>query len=421
MNKKDMIILPALRGRMGDWIYYSALMNIVEISKRVSFTNDIYKNKSLSDMIQRSLDETRGKEIAKYIRDQKERFFNSLVIAIYDGEPNWYEVSSVKALDDTLSTELIDEATLASVGLLTLRGDESLFAIDGQHRLAGIKRATGDGFDQADPDDLSVIFVAHNQSEQGLERTRRLFTTLNKTAKPVSKGDIIALDEDDVMAICARRLIEKTTLFGGTRIAFVPNNNMPATNLYSLTTIGNLYDVLTMIFTKFPSPLQKHRKDLQINRPPDEKLDNYFEYAVEFFKLLGKALPELQEFFDSKDTKSTVRDNRGTHGGSAIFRPIGIEIFVEIISRLMEKYNYDLEQAIELVSRLPRKLGSEPYAGLMWDTGTRTIINRHKVTLREVLCHMVGCSQYKYKEEELLQRYQSALGDETITLPSPVI
>lgn len=418
MNKKDEIILPALRGRMGNWIYYSALMSIVEISDRVSFTTDIYENEHLSDMIQRSLNENRGKEIAKYIRNQTERFFNSLVIATYDGEPSWYEVSSVKAFDDTLPAELIDETTLASVGFLTLRGDENLFAIDGQHRLAGIKKAARDGFDQAVPDDLSVIFVAHKQSEQGLERTRRLFTTLNKTAKPVSKGDIIALDEDDVMAICARRLIEKTDLFGGSRIATVANNNMPASNHDSLTTIGNLYDVLTILFTKFPSPLRKQKKNLQINRPSDEELDKYFEYSVMFFELLGRAVPELQEFFDNKDTKPIVRAHRNPSGGSAIFRPIGIKIFAEVIARLMK--NNSVEEAIALVSRLPRKLDSEPYAGLMWDTSTRTILNTHNVTLRDVLGYMVGCSS-KYTKNQLLQRYQSALRDGKATLPDPVI
>ena len=418
MNKKDALILPALRGRMGNWVYYSALMSIVQISERVSFVKDIYRNKALSDMIQRSLNENRGKEIASYIRGQTERFFNSLVIATYDGEPSWYEISSVSAFDNTLPTELIDDTTLASVGFLTLRGDENLFAIDGQHRLAGIKKAVRNGFDQAVPDDLSVIFVAHKQSEQGLERTRRLFTTLNKTAKPVSKGDIIALDEDDVMAICARRLIEKTNFFGGKRIAIVASNNMPISNYDSVTTIGNLYDVLTVLFTKFPSHLRKQKKDLQINRPSEEDLDNYFEYAVKFFELLGKAIPELQEFFDNEDTKPIVRVNRSTDGGSVIFRPIGIKIFVEVIAKLMK--NNSLEESIELVSRLPRKLDSEPYAGLMWDTNTKTILNQHNVTLREVLSHMVGCSR-KHTLDELLQRYRSALRNGTATLPDPVI
>ena len=46
-------------------------------------------------------------------------------------------------------------------------------------------------------DEVSVIFVSHRDDAAGMRRTRALFTTLNKTAKPVNKSEIIALDESD--------------------------------------------------------------------------------------------------------------------------------------------------------------------------------------------------------------------------------
>ena len=69
---------------------------------------------------------------------------------------------------------------------MTLRGDEKLFALDGQHRLAGINRAIRDGMSGSD-DEVSVIFLGHKNTDDGLKATRRLFTTLNKTARPVSR------------------------------------------------------------------------------------------------------------------------------------------------------------------------------------------------------------------------------------------
>ena len=84
-----------------------------------------------------------------------------------------------------------------------------------------------------------MIFVAHEATPKGLQRTSRLFTTVNRTAVAVSKGDIIALDEDDVMGqICVRRLIEDTDLFRDDSLASVANNNMPVRNRTSLSTIG---------------------------------------------------------------------------------------------------------------------------------------------------------------------------------------
>ena len=251
------LTLPALRGIMGDWVFYSCLMDVQELGARVRYANELHRHEALSQMIQRELQENRGREIAEYLRTQPERFFSSLIVATYGGEPTWSGVSAVTPRPGALDPDTLDEDTLASVGFLTLRGDERLFALDGQHRLAGVKRAIDDGVEGPPYDQVSVIFVAHCTTQRGRERSRRLFTTLNKTARAVSKGEIIALDEDDVMAICVRRLIEETAFFGGSRVALVASNNMPASNLEALTTIGNLYDVLSILFSKSEFPLRE--------------------------------------------------------------------------------------------------------------------------------------------------------------------
>ena len=416
MTKKlPEVVLPALRGVMGDWIYYSCLMNLGELSSRIHYAEEIHKSRALSDMIQRHLQRGRSGQIAEYLKVQPERFFNSLVIATYGGQPNWHALSDVRSKGKTQELTEIDEDTIASVGFLTLRGDENLFALDGQHRLAGIKKAVKDGLESDPYDEVSVILVAHRGTKKGLERTRRLFTTLNKTARPVSKGDIIALDEDDVMAICVRRLIEDTKLFSGERIAFVASNNMPVKNITSLTTIGNLYDVFTVLFTNARSELQARKPDLQRIRPSDESLDAYFAYAQRLFVYLGNHFEELDEFFSAKDTEPVVRKYRGSHGGNALFRPIGLEIFARIIARLTKEMS--LAQAVELAAKLPRNLHEEPFERLMWDSNRKTILNGHKATLREVLLYMLGKNARNYPEATLLERYRRETGRDAAELP----
>ena len=76
----------------------------------------------------------------------------------------------------------------------------------GKHRLIGIKEAV-DEDPELGEDELSIIFITHRTEEK--ERSRRLFTTLNKNAVRVSKGEIIALDEDDTIAITVRDLVTK--------------------------------------------------------------------------------------------------------------------------------------------------------------------------------------------------------------------
>lgn len=414
-KKAEAMVLPALRGVLGDWAFYSCLMSMSEVAKRVSFADEIHQNKNLSDMIQRRLKGGRSKEIASYIHDQKEHFFNSLVVATYGGDPNWYAIDSI-SLSKNIALSPVSSDTLASVGFLSFSGEENLFAIDGQHRLSGLKQLLqGDASENLLAEDLSVIFVAHKKTKTGLERTRRLFTTLNKTAKPVSKGDIIALDEDDVMAITVRGLVEKTKLFSGDRVAFVANNNMPATNKKSLTTIGNLYDVLTILFSKVRTDLQTKKVDLMRVRPADEKLKAYLDLATLYFKEMAKNFTEVDEFFKAQDTESVVSKHRGKHGGSIMYRPIGQKAFVEIVERLTAD-GLSLTQAIKKASKLPTDLTAKPYCDLVWNASTETISNSHVVTLREVLLYMIGHS--KFSEVTLVKRYRKDSGDETATLPN---
>src|SRR5205823_2004735 len=131
----------------------------------------------------------RSGEIQTYLRSQPLRFFNALVIGTYGGHPQWHEVS-IRRLESRIgdSPAYLEGA----LGILTLEGTEKLFAIDGQHRVAGIEKAVGEKPELGD-EEVCVIFVSgvvaekRSEDEQGFERTRRLFTTLNRYAKPVSK------------------------------------------------------------------------------------------------------------------------------------------------------------------------------------------------------------------------------------------
>ena len=418
-TKSTRLLLPALRGIMGDWVYYSCLMSLNELSSRVEYAKDIHKHAALSQMIQRRLEGERSVKIADYLKSQSQRFFNSLVIATYGGSPNWHPLEEVRDIGQLDRLKGLAQETVESVGFLAFRGDEKLFALDGQHRLAGIKRTVREGVEQDPYDEVSVIFVAHEATPEGLQRTRRLFTTLNKTAVSVSKGDIIALDEDDVMAICVRRLIEDTDLFQENRIAFVANNNMPVGNSTSLTTIGNLYDVLTILFTSSTFELKRRKADLQKIRPEDAELDTYFDYATSYFHFLRREFAELREFFAAGNTEDIVRKYRGSHGGNALFRPIGLEIYTRIVARLTRSMS--LSRAVTLAALLPRNLTDEPYVGLMWDRSSGIILGGHRVTLREILCYMIGKNAKNYPERTLLARYRRETGNEEATLPKQVL
>jgi DNA sulfur modification protein DndB len=406
------LFIPALRGVFGDWVYYSCLMPAEVVARQISFAEELHKSKKLSELIQREIKKKRGLEIAKYLLTQNEKFFNSLVVAVYGGVPDWFEFG-IKSQNKEVSVDDIPEYALHSFGFIHFGGGEKLFALDGQHRLAGIKKVFTDG--KNIPDEISVILVAHKNTKKGLERTRRLFTTLNKTAIPVSKGERIALDENDVMAITVRRLVEENPMFGGDRIAYNATNNLATSDLHSLTTIGNLYDILSVLFSKIVS--KTSTRDLQYNRPDDNALDRYYQLACNFFDLLQTHIPELRGYFKTKNYGRVVKRARGNFGGSVLFRPLGLTIYTETIQRLSATHS--LADSVRLVAKIPRKLANPPFADVLWDTRKRIMIGKGRVLARGLMLYMLGVEQ---GSDKLLQDYALALDKEVneVRLPKRV-
>ena len=138
------------------------------------------------------------------------------------------------------------------LGVLTLSGQEKIFPVDGQHRVAGIKEALELNQDIGE-ERVPVIFIGHSKDEMGMQRTRRMFSTLNRYAKPVSMRDIIALDEDDVIAIASRNIIDQSNLFEDDRILDSKTKAIPDNNERALTTIITYYECnkeLAWLFVK---------------------------------------------------------------------------------------------------------------------------------------------------------------------------
>lgn len=410
--KTDALIMPALRGSFGNWIFYSCLMPIAELGERVSYAEEIHKNEALSQLIQRALEGPRAKQISEYLKTD-ERFFNSLVLATYGGSPEWFEVGDFRSNTKPEILKQITGRALDTIGFLRLGGSEKIFAIDGQHRLAGIKKALEEGLDIGG-DQVSVILVGHKKSEAGLRRTRRLFTTLNKTAVPVRKRDIIALDEDDAMAIIARRLVETNSSFKDPKIAVIASSNIPVNNRVCLTTIASLYDNLKLLFM-FESRARSDR-NLRFNRPADERLAAYESFATDYFAALGKTFPPVGELLQTADPAAVTGKHRGSHGGHLLFRPIGLEIVTRTAIDLAREEDLKLAKAVELLKRIPTNLAEAPYQSVIWDPVRRNMIPAGKSLGRRLLRFIVGLSEDRTK---LLEDYQLSLGgDPSARLPA---
>ena len=396
---------------MGDWVYYPTLMKLKDIAERVKIAEEIYQSKTLSEMVQQEIKRKRGKEIKDYLLKHEQRFFNSLIVAVYEGDPSWYDITHIES-NSQYDSEDIPEDVVAGIGILSLNGEEELFTLDGQHRLIGIKEAVKED-PQLGEDELSIIFIAHRTNQEGMTRSRRLFTTLNKNAITVSKGERIALDEDDTMAITVRRLVTENHMFMEKRILNNATDNVPKSNQTCLTTIGNLYDLLDILFIKVYVTSKKKRLTDKKNaltkiRQSDEILNQHYTDACNYFKRLTDSFLPLKEFADTSDSSTVVKKYRHPDGGNVLFRPIGLKILTEIIAVLVETHS--LSDCFKLISKLPTDLTEIPYNGIIWHPTQKKIITKDKTLVKYLLLYMLD---HPPKDvDKLHEDYAKALGIE---------
>ena len=355
--RHETLLLPALRATMGDWTYYIASMTLEELSQRVTTATDLHQPKALDEEIQRSL-EPRAADIAEYLVSQPQRLFGTLVIGVYEGAPEWLEVE----INERARPWRGDDQRLeGTIGLLRLSGAEQLFALDGQHRLLGTKQAI-----KEDPslgtEEVAVIFVGHSTDQAGLVRTRRLFSTLNRYAKPVSKKDIIALDEDDAVAIVTRRLQESHELFAN-RVAHGKTKAVPNRDQRNITSIIALYDSVEMVLKAKPGWNPKHKKF----RPRKETLDALAGHCAGYWDEVVEENLVLREYLRVAVSAKPAAAYRGTHGGHVLFRPVGMLAHTWVATMLCKKEKLELRVAVRRLAGVPMELSEGPWAGLLWD------------------------------------------------------
>ena len=363
------LLLPSLRALIGDWVYYPTIMKMSDIAKRINVAGEIHKSDTLKKYIQRELDASNhSAKIKEYLLSQQQRFFNSLVIGVYGGAPKFFELE-INYDDDYFQDINFPIEFEGILGFLFLEGSEALFAIDGQHRVVGIRQALEkDEGNILENEEVSVIFVAHKNDDAGMVRTRRLFTTLNRYAKPVNKFEIIALDEDDAIAIVTRRLIEEHPLFRD-KISLAKQKRISSGDKKNVTTIITLYDVMDI----YLRDRLRGWKDFKRKRPDENLLEEFYDRSNNFWNTLIENFPALMFASKGEPKKNLVQEYRHESGGHLLFRPIGLQIVVKVIKKFTTS-GLSLSESVGLLSRIPLNIAEEPWSGLLWDPTNQRMI-----------------------------------------------
>lgn len=359
--------LPTLRGRMGDWMYYVTILKFKDIAERVSMSFEVHESEKLSNWIQRQLT-NRTTDITEYLESQEQRFFNSLILGIYGGSPSWQEIE-IKESPNIYDEESIDYLD-RSFGVLTLSGGEKIFPIDGQHRTKAIREAIKKGTKpDLINDEVTAIFVAHKDTPEGEQRTRRLFTTLNRYAKPVSKSEIIALDEDDNCAILTRELVDDFDLLKG-KVLFNKNKSINPRNKGAFTNIIVIYDSLITLLTDRRVATVKVKgkpfKGYTKKRESEKVLKKHKDYLYELFDDLAHRIPSLNRFFFEGE-----KVDRSDLSSSLLFRPIGQNVLFNVLKIAQDRGKLDI--AINFFADAEFNLENTIWQQIFWNPEVSSI------------------------------------------------
>lgn len=386
-----MNLYPALKAQMGSWPYYIVKMRMREVASEVDFGSKVHNDSTLDEAIQRALNEKRVKqEIITFLTGRPDRFFSSLVVAAIGGSPKFYPVSIA---DDPQFEIVADEPSIEqSFGVLRFAGDQSYYALDGQHRLKAIKallqpESGGEdlkpppGFENEEISVLMVLRPVEASEEDWLSHYRRLFSSLNRYAKKTDDDTNIIMDEDDTFAILTRRLI------AGHEFFVAPGRHLDSYKVQTkgknlkehtshFTSLQQLYDMNQILLT---TPIResegwgpngvKKVKDFIVFRPPEEYIEELFGELVLYWNAIIAAIPDLAlEPSQAKNHQADGSD--GAVADNALFWPIGQEVAIKTARALLDRSpaTLTLEQAKESLAPLGKvnwALHKTPWNGLL--------------------------------------------------------
>ena len=410
-------LVPAIRGKMGGREYYIGKMTFQELASKVQFYDDLETPQELKALLQREISR-RTEEMTDYLLKQPERFYGAIIVAAWGGRPTYIPV---KMEDHPLLDDDFE------FGLLKFDGRQEYFALDGQHRLKSIKDAI-----QKKPElrreEVSVVFVTHERTDEGNIKTRRLFHTLNRYAKPTTTGENIALDEDNVVSISTRMLLESGMKCLSPRYLELVRKNLTSTQHDKFTSLAALWDfnmaVLEAVYTF------KKEKDYLRYRPDGLHVEYTYDAISSLWIEMRSRFSEFEVLESEIKEPREIREPDGDPSrGHLLFRPIGLRIFGQVLAHsLAEDKSLPIasgseldpvvwKRALDRVRTLPVLLGDLPWKGTVFrnnkmETGARTLALR-------LACYMLDLGQID--PAKLRDDYRGHLEDESVHLPAKVV
>ncbi|BDA72817.1 hypothetical protein CAL7716_069830 [Calothrix sp. PCC 7716] len=422
--------VPALKAKMGDWDYFVTVMKLGKVARECRLAEEIHTNQHLDELIQREIQDRVQKEMVPYLLNAPQRFYGALVVAVYGGEP---EFSHVKVDEHHLIDDKEDRSSYG-FGLLRFDGSQIYYALDGQHRLKSIQEALRQNPDLG-KEEITVIILKHENTKEGLERTRRLFSTLNRRAKPTSSGMNIAIDEDDAVAIVSRRLIKENDTLKILILGNLGSKQISPKKVHDpyIGTLTTFYDINEILLGAYNGGLDIDAKFKQF-RPSDEELDKFYEYLENIWMYWLRKCPGFDDVLKGRKKAGDIRkrtdadgvllfDDIGkpTAGGNVYARPIGQFILADVL-KLVRVQGKSIEDAIDaIMTYVPVDIDKAPWVNVIWKpTKQRADAGKEaRGLIVSMISHALGL-KINIRIRDLKQKYRDTVEDFRASLLEPI-
>ena len=190
---------PALRGLMGDQEYFIAISTVGEATRTVQYVEEVddWGGETPPELkLQRKLNIQRvEREMVPYLIENRDHFYGALTVEVRpapDTEPGEAPINF--EVNQTFPGNI-------QFGVVMLDGSESLYALDGQHRLKSLEIAIRQQ-PQLAREQIALILMPY----RGIRNSQTLFSDLNRYARAPSKSMSLLFTHREAMARVTKRL-----------------------------------------------------------------------------------------------------------------------------------------------------------------------------------------------------------------------
>ena len=422
----------AMKGKLGNTDYFILAMKAGFLAKnaRIPFETDEWENMTMSEKEQRDINYKRVKtQIAPYLAKNKERFFGAIVLTVRNFNPKKFE-----PLGTVITKDLpqLYRSEAECMGFLTFKGGEVFIPIDGQHRIKAIQFALDGRDEKNNPiigmkpcndlanEDVTVMLVPYES-----EKVRKIFTCVNRYAKPTSSGENLITDDEDYIAISARDIADWINHDDPSNSS--PNEELVKTKNESLgdkeqffTTLRTIAKCNRLILqASFPDPLPNPKLPYIVDDSDKKKM--YDKKILHVWKHLTKNIEAFAVMLSDKSKTGNVK-REGVRKSNLLGKPIPQASLFDAYLRLI-KSNLSPDQATDRLSKVNWQKNAKIWDRLLM-SGDK-IVPKNQNIATDIIYYIVGGTydDEKAATANLLKDYQKLfpVDEKPSKLPEKVV